>query len=192
MSVLLPPGTYTVKLSAGGQELSQPLTVKKDPNSAGTEAEIQTQTEMLMDLRKDLESAVDLVNQIEVIRSQLSTITGLVQGDQTASQTKTAAENLDKKLTDIEDSLIQRKLTGTGQDSTRYPAQLVSKINYLAGGLSGSDFGPTNQQREVHAMFKERLATDRRRLDEIINKDLDAFNKMLREHNIQNVITRVP
>jgi hypothetical protein len=36
MSILLPPGTYTVKLSAAGSELSQPLIVSKDPNSGGT------------------------------------------------------------------------------------------------------------------------------------------------------------
>ncbi|MCA1574020.1 MAG: sialidase, partial [Acidobacteria bacterium] len=78
MSVLLPPGTYTVKLSAAGQELSQPLIVKKDPNSSGTEAEIQTQVAMLLDLRSDLEKAAGMVNQIELIRSQLYSLTTLL------------------------------------------------------------------------------------------------------------------
>ena len=50
-------GTYTIKLSAGGQELTQPLTILKDPASAGTEADIRTQTAMLRDLQTDLESA---------------------------------------------------------------------------------------------------------------------------------------
>src|SRR5204863_4579422 len=44
ISVLAPPGTYTVKLIAGGQELTQPLTVRKDPNSGGTAPDIQTST----------------------------------------------------------------------------------------------------------------------------------------------------
>ena len=54
------------------------LVVRKDPNSAGTEADINTQMAMLFELRKDLESAADMVNQIEVIRSQLGTITALL------------------------------------------------------------------------------------------------------------------
>src|SRR5258705_10544403 len=33
LSVLVPPGIYTVKLVANGQELAQPLTVLKDPNT---------------------------------------------------------------------------------------------------------------------------------------------------------------
>ena len=52
MSILLPPGTYTVKLSAGGAESSQPLVVRKDPNSGGTEADINAQIAMMLDLRK--------------------------------------------------------------------------------------------------------------------------------------------
>src|SRR6185369_1979784 len=37
IGILLPPGNYTVKLVVGGQEFSQSLVVKKDPNSGGTE-----------------------------------------------------------------------------------------------------------------------------------------------------------
>src|SRR6185436_10660534 len=56
MSILLPPGTYIVKLSAAGQEFTQPLVVRKDPNSGGTEADIMAQTAMMFELRKDLET----------------------------------------------------------------------------------------------------------------------------------------
>jgi photosystem II stability/assembly factor-like uncharacterized protein len=192
MSVLLSPGTYTVKLTTDGKEFSQPLIVKKDPNSAGTEADIQAQTAMLLDLRKDLETAAEMVNQIELVRSQLYSIAALVQGGQNSAPLKSAVEELDKHLIEVEESLIQRKLTGQGQDTVRWPPKLLSKINYLANGLSSADFGPTTQQREVHALFKSQLTTLRQRLDALMTKDLEAFNKLLQDRNIQNVITRVP
>jgi photosystem II stability/assembly factor-like uncharacterized protein len=191
MSLLLPPGSYTVKLTVDGQELSQPLVVKKDPHSGGSEAEIKAQIEMLADLRQDLESAAEMVNQIEVIRSQLDSIRSLLASGAASQPIKTAADDLDQKLIEVEEHLIQRRLTGTGQDGVRWPAKLISKINYLAGGLSSSDFGPTRQQREVHAQFKEQLASHRKRLDEVMNKELRAFNELLRERGIQNIITRV-
>jgi hypothetical protein len=190
ISLLLPPGTYTVKLSVDGQELSQPLVVRKDPHSSGSEADIKAQMEMLTDLRKDLESAAEMVNQIEIIRSQLDSIRSLLSGGAEARPVKTAADDLDKKLIEVEDNLIQRKLTGTGQDGVRWPARLISKINYLANGLSSSDFDPTTQQREVHTQFKEQLAAHRKRLDDVLGKDLRAFNELLRELGIQNIITR--
>jgi photosystem II stability/assembly factor-like uncharacterized protein len=212
MSVLMPPGTYTVKLLVGGAEsggLSQQLIVRKDPNSEGTEADINAQLALLFELRKDLENAADMVNQIEVVRSQLAGITSLLDAGSAPAGTagvspsepgaattgsgdyaaiKRAATDLDKKLTDVEDNLIQRRLTGQGQDTVRWPPKLLSKINYLANGVGSGDFSPTTQHREVKAMFEEQLAAHRRRLDDILNKDLEAFSKLLRDRGIQNII----
>ena len=198
MSLLLPPGNYTVKLSGAGTELTQPLVVKKDPNSSGSDADISAQMALLFELRKDMESAADMVNQIEVVRSQLANVTSLLDAPSGTSSTgtanvaaiKRAATDLDKKLTDVEDNLIQRRLTGQGQDTVRFPAKLLSKINYLASGLGGGDFPPTTQHREVKAMLEEQLNGHRRKLDEVLNQDLAAFNKMLRDQGVGSVIAR--
>ena len=186
MSVLVQPGQYTVKMSVDSQEFTEALTVRKDPNSSGTEQDIQQQAAMLNALRKALEGAVDMVNQIELIRSQLDTIRSLVSGADVAT-VKTAADELEKKLTDVEDNLIQRKFTGQGQDTVRFPTKLISKINYLAGGLS-ADFAPTTQQREVQTLLEGQLTATRKSLDEIVSKDLDRFNRLLGDRNIQHII----
>ncbi len=189
LSLLLPPGNYKVTLATGGAELSQPLVVQKDPNSTGSQADIQAQLEMLSDLQKDLESATDMVNQIEVVRSQLNNLTAQLEGESNASLRK-SADDLEKKLIDVEDNLIQRKLTGQGQDSVRWPPKLVSKLNYLAGGLGGADFGPTAQQREVQKLLEGQLAALRTRLEALINGELNGLNKQLRDRNVGNIITR--
>jgi hypothetical protein len=182
LSILMPPGTYTVKLLVGGQEFSQPLIVKKDPNSDGTEADITTQHTMMLELRADLESGSQMVNQIEFIRSQLEKVTAA----------KSATDALDEKLTDIEDELIQRKLTGQGQDAVRWPPKLLAKISYLESGLASGDFGPTKQQREVQALLKQQLAAVRQRLDGVLSQDLPTFNKLLADSNIKTVIKLTP
>jgi photosystem II stability/assembly factor-like uncharacterized protein len=185
ISILYPPGTYTVKLFVGGQELRAPLVVKKDPNSAGTEADIAAQFALLQDVRRDLDSASDMVNQIESVRAQLNQLTNKAGLDATV---KSAAGDLDKKLIDVQDDLIQRRLTGQGQDTVRWPPKLLSKLGYLSGGLSGSDFPPTNQHREVYAMFKQQLATIKRRFDAVMDQDIATFNKLLRDKNAGTVI----
>jgi photosystem II stability/assembly factor-like uncharacterized protein len=187
MSLLLPPGKYTVKLQVGNQERSQSLIVKKDPNSEGTEGTIASQMEMLRALRSDLDSGAEMVNRIEFFRAQLYQLTKAVSTDTNGGAIKTAADELDKKLIDIEENLIQRRLTGQGQDTTRWPPKLLTKINYLANGLAGSDFGPTNQQREVQALLNGQLTTLRRRLDDVVKNDLVAFNKFLRDRGILNI-----
>jgi photosystem II stability/assembly factor-like uncharacterized protein len=192
ISILMPPGTYTVKLSAGGQELRQSLVVKKDPNSGGTEVDIAAQTSMMMELRQDVETGSKMVNQIEFIRAQLLQLSPTLNVSSDSVSVKSAAEELDKKLIDIEEDLIQRKLTGQGQDTVRWPPKLLSKINYLAGGLASGDFAPTKQQREVHALFKQQLNGLRQRLDDVLNRDVPALNKSLTDSNIKTVVKTGP
>src|SRR5437764_6368082 len=127
----------------------------------------------------------DMVNQIELIRAQLESLKGILRGN---SDVRAAADDLDKKLTDIEDNLIQRKYTGQGQDTTRFPTRLIGKLTYLAGEVGGGDFAPTTQQKAVQAMFESQLADLRRRLDTVISSDVANFNRMLRDKNIGNVI----
>jgi hypothetical protein len=185
MNILMPPGTYIVKLSVDGQEAgTQPLKVLIDPNAGGSDADIQAQTAMLMSLRKDLESAADMTNQIEMIRGQLESMHQIVRD----ASVKSTADDLDKKLTEIEDNLIQRKFSGQGQDTPRYPTKLIGKLTYLAGDVSGGDYPPSTQEKEVQAMFESQLADLRKRLDSVVSTDVAAFNRMLRDKNIGNVI----
>src|SRR5213075_3256335 len=132
--------------------------------------------------RKDLESAADIVNQIENMRAQLTKLRA------EHADMKAAADDFEKKLTDIEDGLIQRRYTGQGQDTTRFPAGMIGNMSYLGGGISSGDFPPNKQQHEVHAMYKARLADLRKRLDGLMGTDLSNFNKMLKDKNVSTVI----
>jgi hypothetical protein len=123
-----------------------------------------------------------MVNQIEFIRSQILQLTSV------STSLKSAADDLDKKLIEIEENLIQRRATGQGQDTVRWPPKLLGKINYLAGGLASGDFAPTKQQREVHALFKQQLTALRQQLDAVLNQDLMALNKLLTDSNIKTIL----
>jgi len=186
VSVLMPPGTYTVKLRVAGQEFAQPLVVRKDPNSGGSEPEIETQVKLLLAVQQDLNAAVDMINAMEVVRNQLQGLGGLVP------EAKAAAESLEKKFITVEEKLHQLRLSGRGQDGVRWPSKLAGQIAYLANGIASSDFAPTTQQVEVHQLFEEQVRKSRAELDELLNKDLAQFNAMLREKGVQNIVAKAP
>ena len=187
ISILAPPGTYTVKLAAGGRDLAQSLAVRKDPNSGGTEADIDAQMRLLFDLRNDLNGAAEAVNRIEIVRSQIEGL-GRLTDD---AAIKKAGDDLNKRLIEVEMKLIELRLTG-GQDGVRYGSRLISKLNYLGNGLAANDFKPTNQQLEVQKVLEEQLRNILTEVDGVVNKELAGFNDMLRKKNVPNIVARTP
>jgi len=188
LSILAPPGTYTVKLTAGGTEQTQALTVVKDPNTGGTEADVAAQMEMLFALRRDMEAGADAVHRIESARVQFE---GLSRAVEDADVRKSAA-SLQQQLVDLEMTLVDLRMTGGGQDGVRFGSKLLSKLNYLATGLASNDFKPTNQQGEVQRILAEQLRGHLAQIDALLAKDLKAFNEMLRARNIPNIVVRAP
>jgi hypothetical protein len=187
LGILAPPGTYTVRLTVNGQTLSQPVVVRKDPNSAGTEAEILAQTSVLHSIRNDMEAGADAVMKMESARFQLDSIGRLSAAD---AGIKTAASALYQKMTDLEMNLVDLRLTGQGQDGVRFGAKLLSRLNYLANGVSSSDFAPTNQHVEVQGILNRDLRTYLNALDQLLTRDLEALNAQLRARGMAPIVVR--
>lgn len=188
---LAAPGTYTVKLKVGEKEFIQTLEVKKDPRSAGTVEDIKEQLKFQLAIREDLNACSDMISQVEWMRKQLYTIKDVLKECGDAEELK-AVDSFDAKLCSVEDELFQRILAEGDSKSFRNPLKIYSKLSVLAGDVSNLvDFAPNKQQREVHAVLKERLEAQKKRFDELLKTDLPTFNSQLKEKNITGVIIPV-
>lgn len=183
LSILAPPGTYTVQMTIGGRRFTHKLEVRKDPNSGGTEADIQQQMKTLTALRGDIDQAADMINRIELVRAQIQHLARVVQD---AAATK-EGEELDARLIELEGNLIELRMTGRGQDGVRWGAKLQSKFVYLANGLMSGDFRPTNQQIEVQKELEERLRSLSNDLDAVFGA-IGRFNDQLRKRNLPTIV----
>jgi photosystem II stability/assembly factor-like uncharacterized protein len=192
ISLLEPPGSYTVTLAVGGEKFSQKLNVLKDPHSGGTESDIQTQMQFLTGLRDEMNALGASVNQIESIRAQLAALEKELGNDDTGKAIRKAADDLAEKLIAVEGRVLQLKLTGRGQDSTRWPPMLASKIGYLSSETASSDFAPTTQQVAVGKELKDQGDQFQQEYQQILAKDVTPFNAMLGEKNIPNIIVTMP
>ncbi len=187
LTILQPPGNYTVKLTIGGRDYTQPLTVRKDPHSGGTEADIQTQVTVLSDLAGNINTTIDAVNQLEYVRAQLqTTMKSLPDGE-----LKRAAAELEAKLSNAEMNLVDLRITG-GQDGVRYAAKLLGKFGYLANGMSGTDYKPTDQVMDASKLLQGQLKTDLSQIGALIDKDVSSFNDMLRRGSAGQILTKTP
>jgi photosystem II stability/assembly factor-like uncharacterized protein len=178
VDILEPPGVYIVKLTAAGQDFTQKLTVLKDPNSGGSEAEIAEQTQLSLKVKDTLNTAAETVNVIESLRAQLVTL------KRAAGANMPDYAALDQKLLAIEDTLIKTRATGGGSDMLRYSPEILDKLGYLAAGIASSDYRPTDQDVAVYNLLRTKLNDPLEQLSSILSKDVGAFNTLLRDKNI--------
>jgi hypothetical protein len=188
ISLLAPPGTYTVKLTVDGKDYTQPLKILKDPHSNGTEGDIDIQATLVKALSGEMNNLVGAVNRIESMRAQIAELKSALGKAESTSAIRDSADQLNAKLVEVEDHLYRMKATGRGQDNVRWTPKLIEKIGYLANEVESSDYKPTNQQVAVHDELKEQGATQLQHLKLLLEKEVTDFNAMLRQRNVPNVI----
>ena len=152
------PGSYSVRLKIGTRTLpAQPVMVLKDPNSGWSEQDIAKQVALGLDLRSEINDAVDMINQIEWRRRQLEDAQGMYASEGKETE-RAAAKAAEDKLAAVEGQLFDLSLTGPIEDSFRHPMRLYGRIVNLAQNvLNGTDAPPTTQQIAVNVEFKQRL-----------------------------------
>src|SRR5258706_13996927 len=113
----------------------------------------------------DINQAVDAINTVQGVRTQLNTLRDLIKDDSTNKDIRGAADSLDKKFTAQEEYLRQLRATGRGQDLIRWPMRITEQLVYLGGSLDGADQPPTKQQTEVSTILHNELRAVKARID---------------------------
>ena len=189
--VTVPPGAYTVKLVAGDVERSAPLVVRKDPNSAGTDEEVAAQTKAMRSIRDNANAVAKMINAAESVRAQLATWRTLA-GKGAGDDVMAAADDLEKRIVEIESRQFNLTATGRGQDFLRTPSQMMEKLAHLADIVSYADFAPTASQIEVGAKLTQEVAHDREQMDGVLARTLATFNALLRERQLGAIAVPKP
>src|SRR5262245_56649227 len=112
----MPPGRYMVKLTVDGQSQSQPLEVRKDPNTRATDQDIKASSDRLLALQADQNAAADMVTAIENVMAQLQQLHARLAGDRSNSSVVTRADSLEARFIAVEQNLVDLRQTGRGQD----------------------------------------------------------------------------
>ena len=189
LSVLVPPGTYTVSLVGAGERHTGTLEVRKDPNSEGSEADVLAQTTMMLEIRGNMNTAAKAINDAESIRRQIAAWKAVVGDDDAIKAVIAAADAIDGHLLAIESTLFNTTATGRGQDQLRTPGQIVEKLSHLADVVAYADFKPTDSQREVHAKLGQDLSAAAEQLNGVVARELANFNVTLRERQLGWIVT---
>jgi hypothetical protein len=177
------PDTYKVKLIVGEQEFVRELKIIKDPKSEGSLDNIKTQVALSLELRDAMNIAVNMINTVEIIRSELNFLIPKL----TKKRDITSANKLLENAVSVAGSLYDIHLTGAREDAFRSPMKLYGRLSALASdlGAHGIDFKPTEQQKEVSSIFNNRLKTISEQFSKLINSEVDKLNNQLKKSQLK-------
>ena len=182
------PGEYQVRMTVNGKSQTQSFLILKDPRIATTQADFQAQFDLLMEIRDRTSEINQKVITIRSIKSQVKTLADLMEKSGYENENiVTAGKDLSKKLSAIEEELIQVK-SKSRQDPLNYPIKLDNKIAALVGVVSSVDAKPTAQSHQVLGDLVAQAESHYTQLDQVFSNDLLQFNEMVSKAEIPAVM----
>ena len=175
-----PLGSYTVRLTVDGQQLSQSFDILKDSRLTNvSDADIQAEFELALKVRDRTSDANQGVINIRACTAQIDA--AVAQADDASIAGSGAA--LDASLSAVENELYQTKLQAS-EDPLNYPIKLDDKIAALHSLIEGVDARPTDQAYAVYDELTAQLNVQLSRLAGIVASDVWSFNRMLQAKGI--------
>ena len=177
------PGAYEARLIVQGKTATVPVEVKLDPRVKTSAADLQKEFDLGMKIRDRASDDHVAVNQIRDLRAQLKMLHKRLAGNAHAKEILAAADALDKKMTALEEELIQVKAKAS-EDTLNYPVKLDDKLISLGGMLDQADTAPTQQMGEEFRDLSSQLSVQLSRWHDLVSKDLADLNAMMRKESI--------
>jgi hypothetical protein len=173
---IVPPGTYSVRVTAGDKSETQAVKVLKDPRSGATQADLDAQYAFLLQVRDKTSEANNAVRTIRNVKAQLAERRKLA-GARGAALEKVAGP-FEAQLSSVEEEVYQVK-NRSGQDPLNYPIRLNNQIAALGGVAGGAEARPTAQTIEVYRILSTQLDLQLKRLSDLLGGGLSGVNAEL-------------
>ena len=181
------PGQYQVRLTAGGESQVAPLEVKLDPRVNVSQADLEQQFGLLMQIHEQLNRVYDAVNQIQDVRSQVAGLKRRMPENASTKPIASSADDLEKKLVAVRDQLINLTISAN-EDSLAYPPQIDGKLAYLAMDIGSADSAPTEAEQLEFEKLKRQSGELLSQWEDLQRRDLAAFRKLAAESNLSTVV----
>jgi len=193
------PGTFTVKVSWEGKELSKSLEVKEDPRVEISAADRAERRKALDELAQLIGPAFIGQRTIQNLRTALDTQMQAWRrpgGARPPDNVRKAAEELMKKVDELFPKFATRpqqgQLGAAGPPLTFTPPPLPNRIVQLAGAIEGWTAAPGASQLADIKLLSDQLTEARAALQKLMETDLPALNKLMNDAGVPHINVQVP
>lgn len=184
------PGSYSVKLTVGGQSYTQPLVVKMDPRIQTTLDDLRKQHEMQMGAVEGMDESYEALEQVKSVRDQIKELVPKV-GVKNKLANDLAA--LDKQCVELEGA-TQRSFFGV-PPTAKQPENLSTLNQHFAAILAiadSADAAPTTQAAAAYKELEESADVLRKRWSVLREREILDLNSELKAAGLPPIDAKKP
>jgi photosystem II stability/assembly factor-like uncharacterized protein len=168
------PGTYQVRLTAGGKVITQTVTVKMDPRVQATPAELETLFALESKLGASVTGSAEAALQAHSIREQLDKLSNN-SGTPVPAAIKGQLGKLDKQI----DLLLKGSPTSGTVEATPGLDSVAGQTASLYGQVGQADAAPTSAQEQASAHAMSELSEILPAWEKLKGSSIPEINRQL-------------
>ena len=179
------PGKYQVRLTANGKSQTAAFEVKIDPRVTVSQADLEKQFKLQMDIQEELNRVYDAVNQIQDVREQLDGLKKRIGPSDTALLS--GITTLDAKLIAVREPLINFQISAS-EDSLAYVPGIDGRLAFLSMNIAGfADSAPTEAEYQEFDRLKKQTGELLAHWEQVEKVDIGNFQKLAAEQNVHPI-----
>jgi photosystem II stability/assembly factor-like uncharacterized protein len=184
------PGTYQAQLTVGNKTQGQSFELLKDPRVSTSQADLEAQFELLINIRDKLTETHRAVKQLRNVKQQIDEWASRVEGREDQAAISEAATALKEKLIAVEDTLILPSGRGASDFQMNFKARLNAQLANLPSVVSSADSAPTQQSYEIFEELSGKIDEQLAKLQAILETDVPTFNNLIRRSEIPAIVPK--
>jgi hypothetical protein len=185
------PGNYQVKLTVGDKSQTAPLHLAIDPRNKGAEAAVQKQFALATEVNDSMSRLHQAVNEIRDIRSQIQTLHKRFGDDAQLKPALAAADDLDHKMSEIEQKLIQVNMKSS-EGNLAFPSMLNERLDTFSHTIENGDTQPTQGQLNVFQMLSSQLEEQLKKWAQLKAEDVPKVSELIKQASLPALIISPP
>jgi hypothetical protein len=173
-------------LVACGDSSEVGLTIRQDPRSGSTPAELQEQFDYAIRIRDEVSRVHESIERLRQVRTLLQAAVDRAKGSAAHATLVDAQKPILEKLRSIEEALYQTQ-NRSSQDPLNFPIRLNDKLAGLSGYVATGDYPATASVRAVHEFLSQAIDEQLQAWQSVLQEDLPRFNRLVAEQAVPAV-----
>jgi hypothetical protein len=177
------PGDYQVRLTVAGKSQTAPLHLVIDPRTKGSEDALQKQFTLAVQVNDRTSQLHQAVNEIRDLKSQIKNLHQRFHDDERLKPALSAADDLDKKVSPVEEKLIQVNMKGS-EANLAFPNMLNERFDTFSHAIESGDTAPTKQHVEVFQTLSGNLDEQLKKWTQIKTDEVPKVSELIKQANL--------